>query len=93
MIGNDEEGDFSLQIRDVQLEDDSIFQCQVSAIDGHVGAIRSRNAVFTVFVPPEAPTIVQARANGQTLKTTQGMQIELTCEANAGKPPAEVRIR
>lgn len=34
MIGSDEEGDFSLQIWPVELEDDAQFQCQVSAA-GH----------------------------------------------------------
>lgn len=28
MIGSDEEGDFSLQIENVNLDDDGIFQCQ-----------------------------------------------------------------
>ena len=89
MIGNDEEGDFSLQISNVQLEDDAMFQCQVGAMDGAKG-IRSRNAQFTVFVPPEPPIIVQSRASGDVLRTTAGINIELTCEAHAGKPPAEV---
>lgn len=31
MIGSDEEGDFSLQIYPVEMEDDALFQCQVSA--------------------------------------------------------------
>lgn len=30
MIGSDEEGDFSLQIYPVTIEDDALFQCQVS---------------------------------------------------------------
>lgn len=34
MIGSDEEGDYSLQIYPVELEDDAQFQCQVSAA-GH----------------------------------------------------------
>ncbi|OWR51382.1 putative nephrin, partial [Danaus plexippus plexippus] len=31
MIGSDEEGDYSLDIRDVTLEDDAKYQCQVSS--------------------------------------------------------------
>lgn len=31
MIGSDEEGDYSLQIYPVEMEDDALFQCQVSA--------------------------------------------------------------
>ncbi|RVE49470.1 hypothetical protein evm_005901 [Chilo suppressalis] len=31
MIGSDEEGDYSLDIREVTLEDDALYQCQVSS--------------------------------------------------------------
>lgn len=85
MVGSDDEGDFSLQIGSVSLEDDATFQCQVGAVDG-VKGIRSRSAPLTVFVPPQAPKIVQ----GEFLKTTAGMTVELTCESHAGKPPAEL---
>lgn len=85
MTGNDEEGDFSLQIRNVQLEDDARFQCQVGAADGVMG-IRSRDAVLTVHVPPDPPTI----AEGEYMKTTAGTEVSLTCEAQNGKPAAEL---
>ena len=71
------------------LEDDAIFQCQVGASEG-VRGIRSRSATFTVFVAPELPIIVESRAQGDYLRTTAGMTVELTCEAHGGKPPAEV---
>jgi len=85
MSGNDEEGDFSLQIRNVNLEDDAKFQCQVGAAEG-VRGIRSRDATLTVYVPPEPPTIVE----GDFLRTTAGTQVVLTCEAMGGKPAAEL---
>ncbi|GIY50449.1 irregular chiasm C-roughest protein [Caerostris darwini] len=85
MVGSDDEGDFSLHISSVTLEDNAMFQCQVGAADG-VAGIRSRNAAFTVFVPPEPPKIVQ----GDFLRTTAGMTVELTCESHAGKPKAEL---
>lgn len=88
MVGSDDEGDFSLQIGSVSLEDDATFQCQVGAVEG-VKGIRSRSAPLTVFVPPEPPRIVQ----GEFLKTTAGMTVELTCESHAGKPAAETDIR
>ena len=47
MVGNDEEGDYTLHIRNVQLEDDANFQCQVGAMDGIEG-IRSRSAKLNV---------------------------------------------
>ena len=89
MIGSDDEGDFSLQISPVTLEDDALFQCQVGASEG-VKGVRSRSAQFTVFVSPEPPVIVQARAHNDVIRTTSGMTVELTCEAHGGKPPAEL---
>ncbi|XP_076325674.1 irregular chiasm C-roughest protein-like isoform X2 [Tachypleus tridentatus] len=85
MVGSDEEGDFSLQITNVSLEDDAVFQCQVGASD-MVKGIRSRSAVFTVYVPPEPPRILQQ----DYMETTAGMLVELTCESNGGKPTAEL---
>ncbi|XP_076310496.1 irregular chiasm C-roughest protein-like isoform X2 [Tachypleus tridentatus] len=85
MVGNDEEGDFSLQIVNVQLDDDAEFQCQVGAAEG-VKGIRSKTAMITVTVPPEPPQIVQ----GTSLLTTAGTSVQLICEAQAGKPPAEL---
>ncbi|XP_076325049.1 irregular chiasm C-roughest protein-like [Tachypleus tridentatus] len=85
MVGNDEEGDYSLQIVNVQLVDDAEFQCQVGAVEG-IGGVRSTTAVVTVLVPPEPPIIVQ----GDYLWTTSGMTVELTCEVRGGRPPAEL---
>lgn len=85
MTGNDDENDFSLQIRNVQLEDDAEFQCQVGPTEGTKG-IRSRSAVVQVNVPPEPPKIIE----GNHIRTTAGSTVELNCEAAAGKPAAEV---
>lgn len=87
MIGSDEEGDFSLQISGVTLEDDGVFQCQVGASQGSHG-IRSRNAILTVYVPPEPPKILQ----GDNLKGIAGTSVELICQSFSGKPAAEVSV-
>ncbi|XP_046400034.1 kin of IRRE-like protein 1 isoform X2 [Ischnura elegans] len=58
MIGSDEEGDYSLEIHPVRLEDDARYQCQVSAGSGGEPGIRSRFATLTVLVPPEPPRIL-----------------------------------
>ena len=85
MSGNDEEGDYSLHIREVALEDDARYQCQVGAAEG-VRGIRSRVVTLTVHVPPDPPSIVE----GEFLKTTAGTEVVLTCEALNGKPAAEL---
>ena len=85
MSGSDEEGDFTLDIENVQLEDDAKFQCQVGAAPG-VAPIRSRYATLTVTVPPEPPKIT----NGNIVTTQEDRVLILECISRGGKPAAEV---
>ncbi|XP_053635845.2 irregular chiasm C-roughest protein isoform X1 [Cherax quadricarinatus] len=85
MIGSDDEGDFSLKIQPVLLEDDSLYQCQVSASDG-VPGIRSHPARLTVYVPPDPP-----RVKPPILRATAGMTVTLECESRGGRPPPEIQ--
>ncbi|XP_017777803.1 PREDICTED: irregular chiasm C-roughest protein-like isoform X2 [Nicrophorus vespilloides] len=86
MIGSDEEGDFSLDIYPVMLDDDARYQCQVAP--GPLGqpGIRSHFATITVLVQPDPPKIVQ----GDYLVTTEDREIELECVSYGGKPAAEI---
>uniref|UniRef100_A0A182SHI5 Ig-like domain-containing protein n=1 Tax=Anopheles maculatus TaxID=74869 RepID=A0A182SHI5_9DIPT len=86
MVGSDEEGDFSLDISPVMLDDDAKYQCQVGPGRGGTPGIRSRFAKLTVLVPPEAPKIVQ----GDFMVTTEDREIELECVSVGGKPAAEI---
>ncbi|XP_066956909.1 LOW QUALITY PROTEIN: irregular chiasm C-roughest protein-like [Macrobrachium rosenbergii] len=86
MIGSDEEGDFSLRISPVTLEDEAYFQCQVTGWKG-VPGVRSQTAKLTVYVPPEAPTITQ----GPLVTTTSGAKVQLECISKGGKPAAEIQ--
>ncbi|KAJ8706062.1 hypothetical protein PYW07_010839 [Mythimna separata] len=86
MIGSDEEGDYSLDIRDVSLDDDAKYQCQVSSGIKGEPAIRSRYARLTVLVPPEPPRIVE----GNFFSTIEDRNIKLECVSIGGKPPAEI---
>ncbi|XP_068224327.1 irregular chiasm C-roughest protein-like, partial [Palaemon carinicauda] len=83
MIGSDDEGDYSLRIQPVLIEDDALYQCQVSAGPG-VPSIRSSVARLTVYVPPEPP-----RVKPPVLRTTAGMTVTLECESRGGRPPPE----
>ncbi|TMW50115.1 hypothetical protein DOY81_004798 [Sarcophaga bullata] len=86
MVGSDEEGDFSLDIFPVMLDDDARYQCQVGPGPNGEAGIRSRFAKLTVLVPPEAPKILQ----GDHLVTTEDREIELECDSVGGKPAAEI---
>ncbi|XP_055624106.1 irregular chiasm C-roughest protein-like isoform X2 [Toxorhynchites rutilus septentrionalis] len=86
MVGSDEEGDFSLGIFPVMLDDDAKYQCQVGPGKRGTAGIRSRFATLTVLVPPEPPQIVQ----GDFMVTTEGREIELECVSVGGRPAAEI---
>ncbi|CAG9816167.1 unnamed protein product [Phaedon cochleariae] len=86
MIGSDEEGDYSLEIYPVMLDDDARYECQVSQGKRGEPGIRSHFAKLTVLVPPDPPKIVQ----GDYLVTTEDREIELECISYGGKPAAEI---
>ncbi|XP_011293010.2 irregular chiasm C-roughest protein [Musca domestica] len=86
MIGSDEEGDYSLEIYPVMLDDDARYQCQVSPGPEGQPAVRSTFAKITVLVPPEAPKIVQ----GEVIHTTEDRKVDIECISVGGKPAAEI---
>lgn len=86
MVGSDEEGDFSLDIYPLMLDDDARYQCQVGPGPRGEQGIRSQFANLTVLVPPEAPKITQ----GEYLVTTEDLEIQLDCISEGGKPAAEI---
>ncbi|XP_015605672.1 irregular chiasm C-roughest protein isoform X2 [Cephus cinctus] len=86
MIGSDEEGDFSLHIYPVELEDDGKYQCQASPTNDGQPGLRSRFAWLSVLVPPQKPKITQ----GDFLVTTEDRELVIECVSVAGKPPAEI---
>ncbi|XP_038217258.1 irregular chiasm C-roughest protein-like isoform X2 [Zerene cesonia] len=86
MIGSDEEGDYSLDIRDVLLDDDAMYQCQVSTGPKGEAAIRSRYARLSVLVPPESPKILK----GPMLQAVEDRDVDLECVSVGGKPAAEI---
>ncbi|XP_052562384.1 irregular chiasm C-roughest protein-like isoform X1 [Culex pipiens pallens] len=86
MVGSDEEGDFSLDIFPVMLDDDAKYQCQVGPGRKGTPGIRSRFASLMVLVPPEPPKIVQ----GDFMVTTEDREIELECVSGGGRPAAEI---
>ncbi|XP_041985822.1 irregular chiasm C-roughest protein-like isoform X2 [Aricia agestis] len=86
MIGSDEEGDYSLDIRDVALEDDGRYQCQVSSGLNGEPPIRSRYAQLTVLVAPQPPRIIQ----GAFIDATENQVVDIECVSEGGKPAAEI---
>ncbi|CRK89578.1 CLUMA_CG003242, isoform A [Clunio marinus] len=90
MVGSDEEGDFSLDISPIMLDDDARYQCQVSPGADGAPAIRSRYAKVTVLVPPDDPKIVKGNTSIDHMVATEDREIELECLSWGGKPAAEI---
>ncbi|KAL0810397.1 hypothetical protein ABMA28_010542 [Loxostege sticticalis] len=86
MIGSDEEGDYSLDIKEVTLDDDALYQCQVSSGPRGEPPIRSRYARLIVLTPPDPPKILQ----GPVLQAVEDSEVNLECVSVGGKPAAEI---
>ncbi|XP_074605220.1 irregular chiasm C-roughest protein-like [Brevipalpus obovatus] len=86
MTGSDDEGEFSLQISNVDFEDDAKFECQVGPAEPGIEGIRSGFAKITVEAPPDRPRITPS----DHIKTVANRTITLTCESANGRPAAEL---
>ncbi|XP_031627812.1 irregular chiasm C-roughest protein-like isoform X2 [Contarinia nasturtii] len=86
MVGSDEEGDYSLNIYPVTLEDDAKYQCQVGPGQNGEPGIRSNYGILSVLKSPDPPKILQ----GDYMVTTEDREIELECVSENAKPAAEI---
>lgn len=89
IVGRTDEGDWSLSISPVELEDEAEFQCQVGGAEGQ-NPIRSRKVRLVVKVAPEPPRILQVDSSG-TLSFVAGDILKLTCISKGGKPAAIIK--
>lgn len=86
MTGTDEDGDYSLRIEALTMDDDARYQCQVSPGPEGQPGIRARFVQLTVITPAEAPRITQ----GDFLLVTENNEFEIECVSIGGKPAADV---
>ncbi|XP_035682754.1 kin of IRRE-like protein 3 [Branchiostoma floridae] len=78
-MGDAARGEFNLEIRQAQLEDDGKYSC-------YTDPKAAASALLTVVVPmPTPPTIT-----GGELMVTAGEQLSLTCRASGGHPAARL---
>ncbi|CAH1228203.1 HMCN2 [Branchiostoma lanceolatum] len=79
VVGDRQEGEFHLQIRDIRLDDEGAYKCNIFGLS-------SRGAKLTVIVPvPQPPTLRGAEVPGQA-----GQQLELSCTSSGGNPPPQL---
>ncbi|XP_055303377.1 irregular chiasm C-roughest protein-like [Sitodiplosis mosellana] len=88
MIGSDDDGNYTLQIDPVTLDDDAKYQCQVSPGPQGQKELRSEFATLTVLVPPKAPRILVGDSQSDFMLTTENTDIKLVCISEEGKPAA-----
>ena len=77
-----------LVIQPVVPLDEAQYQCQVSGARG-VASLASEVVSLTVNCEPGKPYIVQAR-EGDSVLVEPGEEVELHCQSQGGKPPAEI---
>ncbi|MCJ8740330.1 hypothetical protein PDJAM_G00057640 [Pangasius djambal] len=85
MTGDENRGQYHLQIEDVRLEDDSSYECQVGRSEtSH--PIVSRTVWINVQIPPSNPSIVLDSEE----PWVEGQEYTVTCIAPDAKPAAVV---
>ncbi|XP_078699991.1 kin of IRRE-like protein 2 [Branchiostoma floridae x Branchiostoma belcheri] len=73
-------GEFNLEIRNVQLEDDGVYRCSTFSAGEAV------DAKLTVIVPPtEPPEIVASRRS-----VAAGQSLHISCRSRGGLPPPKL---
>lgn len=85
-VNNDVIEEFSLEITDVQLEDDGKYNCQVTPTDDDPRVLLSDEVTVTVIAPPN-----QVLIDGGDIKSlVLGVPTNITCRADGGKPAPEM---
>lgn len=85
MVGNDDAMEYNLRIVNASMEDDALYQCQVTPTKD-VAGIRSNTVRLTVLFRPDQPQILEAPIAPVIL----GEPTNITCEAKNGKPAAKI---
>ncbi|KAM9310025.1 nephrin [Pholidichthys leucotaenia] len=87
MIGNPERGQYHLQIKNIQLEDDTVYECQAGQSETS-DAIISTPAWITVLIPPSKPYFEVDMAT----PWVAGKKYTVVCVVPNAKPVAEITL-
>ena len=87
MTGDNNET-WDLEIQDVRLEDDGVYQCQVGATET-LGPIRSENAVISVLKEPEPPVLTVS----EVMRLEEDKVGLVQCVSRGGHPASMIRWR
>ncbi|XP_067126819.1 nephrin-like isoform X3 [Centruroides vittatus] len=91
MVTDEKHGIYNLLIRDVRLDDEGEFQCQVNTVGptDDQKPIRA-NARLRVLIPPRIITINNIPGDHQ-IEIVEGVKVTLICEARGSKPPTQLK--
>ncbi|XP_065200596.1 nephrin-like isoform X2 [Planococcus citri] len=89
MVGDKDNGVYNLRIRNVSLDDDAEFQCQVGPLRNPTHAPIRRIANLTVLSPPASIEMVGYRPNS-TVEIHQNQELVLECLVKKSKPAAKI---
>ncbi|TMS36091.1 hypothetical protein L596_003346 [Steinernema carpocapsae] len=81
MVGRVNEGEYHLEISNVTLEDDDVFECQLEQVPNNAGQ-RSTPARLSVHVEPSAPRMVSSKH----ITAVAGMELRHSCTSVGGRP-------
>uniref|UniRef100_A0A915IW81 Uncharacterized protein n=1 Tax=Romanomermis culicivorax TaxID=13658 RepID=A0A915IW81_ROMCU len=84
--------EYDLQILNVQLSDEDIYQCQILAAGPEQPLQKSDKVKLTVLVPSTAPRFVDLNDEGETLQGREGYPLSARCISQGGKPEASLEF-
>ncbi|CAG0891780.1 unnamed protein product [Darwinula stevensoni] len=90
VVGDASKGEHHLQISDVRLEDDAVFECQVSPEPGSTRVLRS-NATLIVLLPPTSIEMEWSGEGEGVVEVEEKKVVQVICKARDAKPPAEIQ--
>lgn len=98
MVGSVLDGEYHLEIRNVSLDDEDTYQCQLSSTTEQPHAKLSRRAKLTVIVEPHGPLLLgefvalaaAVPQRSQPIASSEGQPLRVSCQSRGGKPPAQL---
>ncbi|CAK5093184.1 unnamed protein product [Meloidogyne enterolobii] len=105
MIGNVDDGEYHLQIKNVSLADDDNYRCQLTPTDDEPTPKLSKRVKLTIIVQPKDPILVGESIEGgltsssknqqligqfNQIAATEGHSLQVSCQSRAGRPAAQI---
>ncbi|KAI1716921.1 immunoglobulin domain-containing protein [Ditylenchus destructor] len=87
MVGKINLGEYHLQIKNVTVTDEDMYECQLSPTDNETSQVSSQ-AKLTVLVEPEEPRLLGDYIH--PIEAIEGVETHLACRSPKGRPAARL---